>query len=419
MKSFLFVMFLLLAFTEAVSAQVAISVTKEASSKIALGVDDIEAEPALNSLGSEMGKMLKNNLQVSGYFSVISFARGSSNASLSFWNSQGAEVLVRCRLTGANQGFRLSCEAVSTEKAEIVFRKSYKGNEARARSLIHQVSDDIVKDLTGKAGLGSSRIAFVSNKSGKKQIYVVDWDGRNLMQLTNGKNISIYPKWSPLEEKILCTDYSRNLPHIFLLDLVKKTKKPLSARPGLNAFARLSPDGKKMVLTLSRDGNPEIYTCLADGSRLKRLTRTRAVESSPCWTPDGKKIVFVSDRSGTPQIYWMNADGSNQKRLTCRGGYNTSPEVSPDGKLIAYCSSVRGRFQLFVLDPETKESVQITRGRHSSEDPTWGPSNRHLAYTSTQNYRSDIYIIDIYEGHPLRLTKNMGDCTSPSWSQSF
>ncbi len=403
-------------------AQVSLSVSKRASSKTKLALADFEcASSDETALAEELKGILKNDLKLSGHFLLMATGSVSGNSlrEIANWKQRGAEVLVFTQMESRGSSIEVISKVIDVTSGQVVLKEKFKRPEADKAQLMHEVAEAIIQGVTGKPGLGASQIAFVSNRSGSKQVYTVDWDGRNLLQLTNGREIAIYPKWSPLEQKILCTDYSNRLPHIFVLDLVKQTKKPLSKRPGLNAFARYSPDGKKMVLTLSRDGNPELYTCMADGSRLKRLTRTKSVESSPCWTPDGKKIVFVSNRSGSPQIYWMNADGSQVQRLTRRGRYNTSPEVSPDGNLIAYCSMVGGKFQLFVLDPETRESVQVTRDTNSNEDPSWGPNSRHLAYTSTKKYKSDIYLIDINEGHPIRLTRGLKDCTSPSWSPSY
>ena len=418
----LFLAVIFVFFSSSLSAQVSLSVSKKASSKIKMAVAPFDLASGIDAaLASELKTALSTDLNVSGYFSLISSSevQGLTQQKMLKWKQTGAEFLILTQIALTGDRIKLECQVFNLNESALVFSKKFEKEKRDRFRLMHEVSDAIVQELFGKPGLGSSRIAFVSNQSGSKQIHLIDWDGRNLIQLTKGANISIYPKWSPVAAQILCTDYSNRLPHIFVLDLTRQTKRPVSTRPGLNAFARYSPDGKKVVLTLSQDGNPEIYTCLSDGTQLRRLTKTKSVESSPCWTPDGKKVVFVSDQSGSPQIYWMNADGTGQERLTLRGRYNTSPEVSPDGKLIAYCSMEGGRFQLFVLDPKTKESVQVTRDPNSNEDPAWGPDSRHLAYTATQNYQSDVYLIDIYDGHPIRLTKGLKDCSSPSWSPAY
>lgn len=412
-------------FSFSLVGQVTLSVSKRTAQKIRTAVPAFEGGGA--AMAAELHGILSSDLQVSGYFAVLPdpnaveelHRQDAAAGRVVFpnWKRRGVELLVVGKMDGSGGKIRFDVEAYSISEGNLFFSENYRRDKAEAKSLMHQVSDDILEKVTGEKGLGESKIAFVSNRRGTKQIYAVDWDGRNLVQLTNSSNMAIYPKWSPDGEKIVCTDYSTGAPAIAVLDLARNTKSILSNRPGLNAFARYSPDGRRVALTLSLDGNPEIYVCRADGSSLKRLTHTRSVESSPSWTPDGKKIVYVSDRAGSPQIYCMNADGSEDERLTRSGSYNTSPEVSPKGRLISYCTMQGGKFQLCVLDMETRETMQITSDDGSNEDPTWGPTGRHLAYSSTRSNSSDIYIIDIYDPHPLRLTKNLGECTSPSWSR--
>lgn len=419
-------MLLVLFLTASAAGQVTLSVSKRSAQKIRTAVPAFAATENA-ALAAELNEILSNDLQMSGTFSILpdknaveELARQDRNVGqviYSNWKKRGVELLVICEMSTSGNTIELSCEAYSISEGSSFFSKSYRREAGEKRELMHQVSDDILKKVTGEEGLGQSKIAFVSNRSGLQQIYVVGWDGRNLVQLTNGRNIVLNPKWSPDGGRILCTDYSAGSPHIALLDLVRGNKRTVSDRPGLNAFGRFSPDGKRIALTLSMDGNPEIYVCRADGSGLKRLTRTKGVESSPCWTPDGDQIVYVSDRSGSPQIYRMAADGSGDERLTYAGSYNTSPEVSPKGRLLSYCTMQGGKFQICLLDMETKETMQVTSDGKSNEDPTWGPSGRHLAYAGSDGGETDIYIIDIYDRDPLRLTKNLGNCTSPSWSR--
>ncbi|PIX25330.1 MAG: hypothetical protein COZ68_04225, partial [Deltaproteobacteria bacterium CG_4_8_14_3_um_filter_43_13] len=75
---------------------------------------------------------------------------------------------------------------------------------------------------------------------------------------------------------------------------------------GLNIAPAWFPDGKKLAVTLSVEGNPEIYVLNRDGKKLKRLTNDWGIDVSPTCSPDGKEIAFVSNRSGNPDIYVMN-----------------------------------------------------------------------------------------------------------------
>ena len=92
-----------------------------------------------------------------------------------------------------------------------------------------------------------------------------------------------------------------------------------------------------MALTLSKDGNPEVYVLNLSTGALRRLTSNAAIDTEPSWSPTGREIAFVSDRAGPAQVFVMDAEGTNVRRLT-QGGFNTQPRWSPKGDIIAYTS---------------------------------------------------------------------------------
>ena len=118
-------------------------------------------------------------------------------------------------------------------------------------------------------------IVFQSGRTGNTEIYSMNADGSNQVNLTNN-----------------------------------------SAQ---DRRASSSPDGTQIVFSSNRDGNYEIYVMDANGSNPSRLTNNASGDTDPSWSPDGTKIVFVASRDGSSEIYTMDADGSNQTRLTTTG----------------------------------------------------------------------------------------------------
>jgi dipeptidyl aminopeptidase/acylaminoacyl peptidase len=119
-----------------------------------------------------------------------------------------------------------------------------------------------------------------------------------------------------------------------------------------------------------------------DGSRLRNLTRNRAMDYAPSWSPDGKRIVFASDRRGSfPHIYVMNADGSNPRRVgRSTGEY---PSWSPDGKRIAFgvlTGASSSSFELYVMRADGSNLRGLTRNRVTDNCPSWSPSGRLVAF---------------------------------------
>jgi len=126
-----------------------------------------------------------------------------------------------------------------------------------------------------------NRIAFESYRAGNFDVYTMDADGSNMVQLTTDLGTDMQPAWSP--------------------------------------------DGTEIAFVSLRDDNANIYLMSADGSNLRRLTENSAHNLSPAWSPDGSTIAFSSNRDGNYEIYLMNADGSDQRRITFSAGDDTQP----------------------------------------------------------------------------------------------
>ena len=154
----------------------------------------------------------------------------------------------------------------------------------------------------------------------------------------------------------------------------------------MNTGAAWSPDGKQIAVTLSKDGNPEIYLLQAsDGSIVRRVTNDRAIDTSPAWSPDGSQLAFVSDRNGGPQIFVVSAAGGTPRQVSFNGSYNTTPTWSPrPGKhILAYTTREGGTYDIVTLDLDTKAMTRITQNEGSNEEPSFSPNGRAIAFART------------------------------------
>ena len=114
-------------------------------------------------------------------------------------------------------------------------------------------------------------------------------------------------------------------------------------------------------MTLTREGNSQVFLMNADGSNVRRLTQSSGIDTEPVYSPDGQSIYFTSDRGGGPQVYRMAAGGGAAQRVTFNGDYNISPRLSPDGRLLSYVGRRSGRFQVMVLDIASGTEIPQSR----------------------------------------------------------
>ncbi len=335
------------------------------------------------------------------------------------WSQIGADAFVEGEVRREASGLSAEFRAWDVGRCRDFPQRLYRGSSGDQARIAKRIADDIVEFFTGKPGVSSTEIAFISTRSGNKEVYVVNVDGTRLRAATRNRSINTFPSWSPDSTHIVYTSYREGRrPGLYLLSRGQGSpgrilRNLLKGAPQYRVV--FAPDGDHLALVMSVDGASEIFSVELDGGSLRRLTRDATIDVSPSWSPDGKHIAFVSDRTGSPQVYVMDADGNGVRRLTYNGSYNTDPAWSPDGRWIAYQARVGGQFDIWFIDPEGTVNVPFISHARSDENPTWAPDGRKLAFSSNRRGRYDIYTVDFDGGNLRRLTSDAGDNTTPAW----
>jgi TolB protein len=281
-----------------------------------------------------------------------------------------------------------------------------------ARRMAHEFADEIVKLLTGRDGIATSKIAYVAGDS----INMMDYDGFNQRRFASDGPILRFPQFSPDGRYLAYVSYKTGVPNI----VVRSAGGALVGGTSFNSTTSspsISPGGQLAFSSaISGDGSMEIYVSNLDGSNPRRLTRTpRRVNISPRWNPrTGREIAFISDRGGSPQVYVMDASGANQRLLISRGGHADSPSWSPDGRYLAFTYGGAGSFQIFVADVASGQLLQVTsQGRN--ESPSWSPDGRHLAFQSNRTGRWEIWQMHIDGSGQRQVSRGGGRL--PTWAK--
>ncbi len=331
------------------------------------------------------------------------------------WRAIGAQFLLTGSLASAGGQLVVETRLVDLTSGELAFAKRYRAGLSAAQVMANTLANDLVKVFTGRPGPFLSKIAFVSDRTGASELWLMDWDGSNPRQLTKHNSIAVGPAWSPNGQTIAFTSFLRNRPDLFLLVPKEGYLKPLWSEGGVNSSPSFSPDGKTVFFASSTDGNTDIYAIPAAGGTPQRLTSARAIDTQPAISPNGRQIAFTSTRSGTPQIYLMDADGSNVRRLTFQGSFNDEAAWAPDGLRLACTTKHAGHFQIATVDVINGDE-RVISAPGNNESPTFSPDGSMLAFSSDRTGTPQVYVTDS-QGRPRQLTTE-GSSHSPAWSPS-
>ena len=409
-----------------VAAQQEVVLTiREGTPMIPLALPDFlvrSGSPEAKAAAEEIRKVLEDDLLYSRVFQLLprthyGYIRPLSPDKVFFkdWDSIQAKLLLAGEITGEGKAIVFEGKLYDVKSERFILGKRYQPERNALRLAAHRMADEIMK-LYGEKPVFTSKIAFVSNRDGNDEIYMMDYDGAGQTRITFNRIKDYMPAWAPDQRRIVYTTYKRSNPDLVILSLYEGKSAVVSGR-GTNFSGAFSPDGKKLAFCSTMDGNAEIYTAEADGTKVRRLTINSAIDTAPSWSPTGREIAFTSDRLGTgnPQIYLMDAEGSNVRKVSFGGNYHDAPAWSPDGERIVFVSRVDNVFDIYVLNLRTQQIVKLTESNARNENPTWSPDGRHLIFASNLKGSIQLYSVD-YDGANLRRLTSAGENKLPNWT---
>jgi serine/threonine-protein kinase len=217
----------------------------------------------------------------------------------------------------------------------------------------------VVQNVTSSASEGSAQVSFSAN-------------GR-LIYLRGGPLLPQYPiVWVDRQGQVT----------------------PLLAEPGTYASPRLSPDGRRLSLTVLRDGNWDVWVYDLERHVMTRLTFDEGSDTEQIWSPDGRELLFGSDRGNRrTALYRKPSDGSGEERLVAQTDADLWPTTwSPDGR-VAGVSGNRQSYDVGLVSLADKPAFEWVAATPFSEtDPAFSPDGRWLAYSSTESGTQQIYV---------------------------
>ncbi len=392
-----------------------------------IAVRKFEAGPSQVGLREKFHQELTRALEYSSLMKAVPHkaflepieTRDFENSAVRFenWRGIGADALVDGQVLQSGSSVRIRF------KVWDVVRQRRQGKPGRLDAevkdlpkIARELADEIVYRFTGRRGVSSTQIAFVSDRSGNKEIYVMNADGSGKTRVTGNRSINLFPDWSANGRELVYTSYKGGR-GADLWKLIQGRKgRRLIDEPFEKFRGVWSPKKGTLAVVMHRNGNTDLFSVRGDGRRIQRLTTSRGIDASPGWSPDGNKIVFVSDRTGSKQLYIKNLGSSEERRITFRGSYNASPAWSPTGEWIAFAAQTGSNFDIYLIDPESGYTTPLVVHPRSDEEPAWSPDGRKLAFRSSRRGRKEVYTINIDGSNLQRLTPDYGNSTNPAWS---
>ncbi len=377
----------------------------------------------------DIAKIIHDNLERSGRFNASIPNTVVEKFNQRYWKNRNIEALVTGSITQKNdKTYQLSVTLFDVYSNTQLLTRSTRIKANAFRKVAHQLSDIIYEALLGENGSFNTLLSYITvkkNANGIKQyrLNIADSDAKNAKSRIRSDYPILSPVWSPerkyKNKKIAYVSFQNGHSEVFIWHpfLNKKLEK-LPSFDGIASSPSWHPSGKSLALTLSKNGNKDIYSYDLTSKRLKRLTNHKAIDTEASYSPDGKKLVFTSNRSGQVQIYIKNLTTGRVNRATFTGNYNAKAVFAPDGRHLALVHRVGKAYHIAMLNIRSKQ-LNIMSDGQLDESPHFSPNGDMIIFSGRRNNKGLLSVISVEGNRAYELSEYNGEVREPNWSNSL
>ena len=374
----------------------------------------------------DIAAIVDADLQRSGNFSplnredLVATPTGGDVPRFVNWRLSGADFLLVGSMRPEGEGYLIEFQLYDVVQQTLMTGFSFKVNNQTLRSAAHQISDEVYEEILGIAGAFNTQIAYVSveGQVGNRnyQLELADADGENPQTMLTSPRPILSPAWAPDGVRIAYVSFeNRTQSAIYIQDRQQGSREKAISRAGINGAPSWSPDGQRLSVTLSYEGNPDIYIYEVASGSLRKITDSDAIDTEAVWV-DNDTLIFTSDRSGGPQLYEVSVRGGRASRITFEGRYNASATVSADGNTVAFVHGAGAGFQIAAIDRKSGLFQVLTQGT-LDESPSFSPNGQMIIYATEKNGRGTLGAVSLDGSVAQSLSLDGGGSVrEPAWS---
>lgn len=272
------------------------------------------------------------------------------------------------------------------------------------------------------------QIAFVSDKDGDLEIYLMNTDGSGVIQLTHNTVSDAGPSWSPDGEQLVFHSARDGYHQLYTMNADGSNQQRLLSSAYYDEWPFWSPGGSFIVF--ARIGNhnndgiirTELFITTAEGappSRLTFMTGETNGYGHSCWpsgwSADGSKIIYYCYIDGRDQLWWMNADGTNQQLLLDDGNWNAIPTLSPDGQSVAFSSYRDQDYEIYTFNINAQVPLRLTFAPGEDWRPVWSADGTRILFESDRTGQTHVFVMNADGSAQQRLTDNQAYAAQGVW----
>ncbi len=376
-----------------------------------------------SSTNVDIAKIIRNNLNRSGQFNALTTeALITNQIDFNFWQEHKKDAVVFGKIEQVSaKVYNVYIYIYDVFSQKSLYQKKIRVHNSGFRRIAHFLSDKIYYVLLGQKGAFDTRLSYVTvteNSSGGRtyKLQISDSDGFNPQTVVRSSNPILSPAWSRDQKKLAYVSFKNNRSEVFVMTPFMKTVPiKLPKFDGIASSPTWHPSGESIALTISKQGNKDIYLYDFKSEKLERLTKNISIDTEASFSPDGTKIAFTSNRTGQVQVYIKDLKSGKISRATFEGRYNAKPVFSPDGKDLALIHRVGKDYRLALLDIASRDLTVMTQNK-SDESPYFSPNGGMIIYSTNRDNKGILSIISLHNNQVVELMQKEGEVREPSWS---